>query len=129
MLKPSLMAHGQRLKPLPIGASVTINALVASGNGAGCEMSNVPCTINDHNNKQKESDMKKAELVKAEQKLADKLRDCRLKQGLTQDALADKSGLDRKTVNRIERNHFSPSLRTLLILCDSLDVKVSEVVK
>lgn len=87
------------------------------------------CTIYDHETEQKENNMKKTEIVKAEQKLADKLRDYRIKQGLTQDALAVKSGLDRKTVNRIERNHFSPSIRTLFILCDSLDVKVSEIVK
>ena len=38
----------------------------------------------------------------------------RKKNGLSQDKLAKLSGLDRKTINRIENNHFSPSLDTYL---------------
>lgn len=78
---------------------------------------------------QGENEMKKTELIKAERKVAEKLRDYRVEQGLSQHALAEKSGIDRKTVNRIENGHFSPSLATLFRLCDTLSVKVSEVVK
>ena len=78
---------------------------------------------------EQEQEMKKADLIKAERKVADKLRGFRVEQGLSQHALADKSGIDRKTVNRIENGHFSPSLNTLFRLCDTLSVKVSEVVK
>lgn len=78
---------------------------------------------------QKDNYMKKIELIKAERKVAEKLRGYRVEQGLSQNALAEKSGIDRKTVNRIENGHFSPSLSTLFRLCDTLAVKVSEVVK
>lgn len=33
--------------------------------------------------------------------------------GMSQQTLADKAGVDRKTINRIEKGHFSPSLDTL----------------
>jgi len=36
----------------------------------------------------------------------------RKKNGLSQAQLAKLSGVDRKTINRIENNHFSPSLDT-----------------
>jgi len=76
-----------------------------------------------------ETHMKKSEVASRERKIAEKLRDYRIESGLSQNALADKSGIDRKTVNRIENNHFSPSIATLIRLCDTLAVKVSEVVK
>ena len=38
----------------------------------------------------------------------------RTKNGLSQAKLAKLSGVDRKTINRIENNHFSPSLDTYL---------------
>lgn len=38
----------------------------------------------------------------------------RTKHGLSQAKLAKLSGVDRKTINRIENNHFSPSLDTYL---------------
>lgn len=36
--------------------------------------------------------------------------------GMSQHVLARKAGIDRKTVNRIENGHFSPSLDTLVRL-------------
>lgn len=41
------------------------------------------------------------------------VREWRLSQGQSQAALADKAGVDRKTINRIENEHFSPSVDTL----------------
>jgi transcriptional regulator with XRE-family HTH domain len=43
--------------------------------------------------------------------------------GLSQQALADFAGIDRKTVNRIENDHFSPNVDTLLRITTALDVK------
>ena len=88
------------------------------------------CTMTDLTTPdEKEHNMKKTEIANRERKITETLRDLRIESGLSQNALADKSGIDRKTVNRIENNHFSPSINTLIRLCDTLSVKVSEVVK
>jgi putative transcriptional regulator len=47
----------------------------------------------------------------------------------SQQKLADKAGVDRKTVNRIEKLHFSPSMETFLRLCDAMKVKPADVIK
>jgi DNA-binding XRE family transcriptional regulator len=73
--------------------------------------------------------MKKSEIIKKERRVAEKLKDLRIERGMSQNALADKSGIDRKTVNRIENNHFSPNLNTLFRLCETLSVKPAEVLK
>lgn len=53
--------------------------------------------------------------------IGDYLRERRLQRELSQEALAVKAGLDRKTVNRIENGLFSPSIDTLVRLCHVLD--------
>lgn len=73
--------------------------------------------------------MKKTEIIKKERKVAEKIKDLRIERGMSQNALADKAGIDRKTVNRIENNHFSPNLNTLFRLCDTLSVKPAELLK
>lgn len=57
------------------------------------------------------------------------LRDTRIKQELSQQALADMSGVDRKTVNRIENGHYSPNMETFLSFCEALAVKPSSFFK
>ena len=52
--------------------------------------------------------------------IGDYLREIRTAEGLSQEALAVKAGLDRKTVNRIENGLFSPSIDTLVRLCQIL---------
>jgi putative transcriptional regulator len=52
--------------------------------------------------------------------IGDHLREVRIAEGLSQEALAVKAGLDRKTVNRIENGLFSPSIDTLVRLCQIL---------
>lgn len=64
-----------------------------------------------------------------ERKVAKRLLDLRLERGLSQGALADKAGVDRKTVNRIENDHFSPNLNTFIRLCKALKVKPSQVLE
>lgn len=73
--------------------------------------------------------MKASEIAKHERRVAQKLKDLRVERGLSQSGLAKKSGLDRKTVNRIENGRFSPSLDTLIRVCSTMSVTVSEVVK
>lgn len=67
--------------------------------------------------------------TKREKAVATRLREMRIKQELSQEALAEASGIDRKTVNRIENQHFSPNLETLFRLCDAIGVNPSELLK
>ncbi len=53
----------------------------------------------------------------------------RIDKGLSQDSLAKAAGIDRKTVNRIENGHFSPSLDTFFRLCIALDVRPADIMK
>jgi len=64
-----------------------------------------------------------------EMAVANKLKELRLSREMTQEQLADGAGIDRKTVNRIENQHFSPNLNTLLRLCAVLSVKPSDLLK
>lgn len=61
--------------------------------------------------------------------LADRLLQLRVRRGMTQDALAKAAKVDRKTINRIENDHFSPSIDTLLRLCSVLQTTPSRVLK
>ena len=61
------------------------------------------------------------------QKLAERLYEYRVEAGLTQQQVADLAGVDRKTVNRIENNHFSPSVDTIFRLCVTFAKKPSDV--
>jgi len=64
-----------------------------------------------------------------ERKVAKRLLDIRTERGLSQSELADRAGIDRKTVNRIENDHFSPNLNTFIRLCKALKVKPSQVLE
>ena len=48
---------------------------------------------------------------------------------LSQQALASLAGIDRKTVNRIENGHFSPSLETMTRMAKVLNTTVVSLVK
>jgi len=61
--------------------------------------------------------------------LAARVLDLRTKQRLSQQALADHAGIDRKTVNRIENGHFSPSVETLLRICHVVKASPSQMLK
>lgn len=56
-------------------------------------------------------------------KVAERLKQFRMNAGMTQQEVADYAGIDRKTVNRIENNHFSPNLDTMFRICVALAVK------
>lgn len=66
--------------------------------------------------------------TKARKDVANKMKVLREKQALTQGALAELAGIDRKTINRIENGHFSPSLDTFFRICYALSVRPAEVV-
>jgi len=71
----------------------------------------------------------KKRLERAESIVSERLRNARLKSGFSQEGLAGAAGIDRKTVNRIENGHFSPSMDTLVRLCVVMNIKVSAVTK
>ncbi|MEY2741473.1 MAG: helix-turn-helix transcriptional regulator [Ilumatobacteraceae bacterium] len=60
--------------------------------------------------------------------LAGQLAEMRHARDWSQDDLARRAGVDRKTVNRIEKGHFSPSLDTLVRLSVALGCRLSDLV-
>lgn len=63
-----------------------------------------------------------------QRQVSEKLVELRESHGLTQLQLSELAGIDRKTINRIENGHFSPSLDTLTRLALVLHVSVSDLV-
>lgn len=61
--------------------------------------------------------------------LSRKLKTARIAMDFSQEALAEQAGLERKTINRIENGHFSPSVDSIFRLCKALDVTPSELFK
>lgn len=56
------------------------------------------------------------------------LRELRLRHGLTQQRLADISGIDRKSIVRAEAGQRAMNIDRLWLLADSLHVTLSELV-
>lgn len=61
--------------------------------------------------------------------VADRLVTLRSERGFSQARLAELAGVDRKTINRIENGHFSPSLDTLTRLSVVLKCRLSDLVE
>ncbi|MCL6596983.1 MAG: helix-turn-helix domain-containing protein [Firmicutes bacterium] len=57
------------------------------------------------------------------------LREARVKAGLSQEALADRAGVDRTFVGRIENGKQSPTLDTLARMAQALGLRPSEVLR
>ena len=57
------------------------------------------------------------------------LRRVRLKRGLSQQGLADKSGYHRTYIGLLERGQKSPSLRTIFNIASTLQIKPSQIVE
>jgi putative transcriptional regulator len=64
-----------------------------------------------------------------EQKLAAAIKNFRKSRGLTQEALAEKAGLDRKTINRIEKGHYAPTMSNFFQISEALEVEPQELLK
>ena len=60
--------------------------------------------------------------------MGEELRKARKRAGLTQEQLSFRAGLSRPYVSQLERNLKSPTVATLFLLCDALDVSAAEVV-
>ena len=59
--------------------------------------------------------------------LRNRVREIRLKRGLTQEALGEAVGLTRQSVIAIEKGRFTPSVYTALKLADALGATVEEL--
>jgi len=55
------------------------------------------------------------------------VRERRLASGLSQEALAERCGVDRKSISRMETGAFSPSLDRVWRLADALGVSIDEL--
>jgi transcriptional regulator with XRE-family HTH domain len=60
--------------------------------------------------------------------IGDRLKNLRVRRALTQQELADRAGIGKNTVNRIERNEGEPHMSTLRKLANALDVDPSELI-
>ena len=63
-----------------------------------------------------------------ETELGKAVRELRQKRGLSQGQLAERVGVDRKTINRIENGHHSTSVSTITDIAKSLDEKPSALI-
>jgi len=74
------------------------------------------------------SEFKKAwDESRTEYRLLGELIKLRKEKGLTQKALAEKTGKKQQTISEIENREKSPTLTTLCILADALDVNIELV--
>ena len=68
------------------------------------------------------------ELAQQHDLLATRVRAARKHAGLTQLELAERAGLERKSVNRIENNQLSPTIDTLIRIAVVLGCSTSSLV-
>jgi transcriptional regulator with XRE-family HTH domain len=61
--------------------------------------------------------------------IGDRLRDLRKRKLLTQEQLADRSGVGIATIVRVERNQVEPRGSTIRKLAEALNVEPEELVK
>jgi len=68
-------------------------------------------------------------IKKQTQLMAERILAKRKKAGLSQDALAELAGIDRKTINRIEKGHFSPSMETFFRIARAFNMNAKDLLK
>jgi transcriptional regulator with XRE-family HTH domain len=60
-------------------------------------------------------------------RFGDVVRERRTALGLSQEALAERCGVDRKSISRVETGTFSPSLDRVWRLADGLDLPIDQL--
>ena len=68
-------------------------------------------------------------VITRRQSIGDKVRAARTAKGITQEQLAERVGLDRKTVNRIEQGAYATLIDYLILIADALDVPLADLVR
>lgn len=60
--------------------------------------------------------------------LGDELNQARLAKGMSQEELAAQAGVTREYISKLENNHSSPTVDTLLAICSVLDIRASQLI-
>jgi len=61
--------------------------------------------------------------------IGDRIRATRTERKLSQEKLAERAGLDRKTINRIEQGTHATLIDHLLLIADALDIPLIDLVR
>jgi len=61
--------------------------------------------------------------------IGERLKQLRIERALRQEDLAERAGVGKNTINRIEKNHTEPHMTTLRKLAEALDVDPAELVR
>jgi putative transcriptional regulator len=61
------------------------------------------------------------------EQFGDMVRERRLAAGLSQEALAERCGIDRKSISRMETGAFSPRLDSVFNVAEALNIPVGEL--
>lgn len=61
--------------------------------------------------------------------IGDRLKNLRVRRALTQQEVADKAGIGKNTVSRIERNEGEPHMSTLRKLAKALNVQPRDLIE
>ncbi len=72
---------------------------------------------------------KKDELKSARQRFADNMRIARLKMRLSQDELAERSGLHRTYIGSVERAERNISIDNMEAIANALDLELAELLQ
>lgn len=67
-------------------------------------------------------------VITRRRQIGDKVRATRTKRRITQETLGELTGLDRKTINRIEQGTHGTNIDYLLLIAAALDAPLSELV-
>jgi transcriptional regulator with XRE-family HTH domain len=70
-----------------------------------------------------------SQMMKRRKQVAERITNKRQENEMSQGALAKRAGVDRKTINRIENGHFSPSMDTFLRIAIALNTDPREFLK
>lgn len=60
-------------------------------------------------------------------KIGNKINDARKRKGLTQEELAEASKVNLRTIQRIENNENEPRGKTLLLICNALNINIENL--
>lgn len=67
-------------------------------------------------------------IKQAQQQLGDRIRDARLQADLTQEKLAERAGVDRTTLQRLEGGKSDPKLSLLLRVAQALGLPLRDLI-
>ncbi len=71
--------------------------------------------------------MNRKQAEKEVDKIVEKLREIRKEQGISHEKLAHLTGLNRSTISLTESRKSQPTVLTLVLIADALDVNLKEI--